>query len=197
MQTFLHENPGLRQRRDNIVKDFYASFDPSWLWQEWNRAEQSARTLVSGEGRHFRSYRIRGRTTLDLALNVAKPQFHRSSPIDRREWIGLMRKLKAVNHPLLPPTEVLSEQDDERLLIIQPYCEEALSLSEMPALRPLLSELEELLAREGLMLDDYWQLRNCRGHPFVIDFSELKRTAVDRDKTRLTLRKDAPKLSRS
>lgn len=187
MQTFLHENPGLRHRRDDIVKEFYANFDPSWLWQEWSRVERSPRTLIVGEGRHFKSYRIRGKGSLDLALNVAKQQFHKNSTVSRREWIGLMRKLKTVIHPLLPPTEVLSEQDDERLLIIQPYCEETLSLSEMPAIRPLLQELEKLLASHGLVLDDYWQLRNCRGHPFVIDFSELKRTAGGEDKARLTL----------
>lgn len=185
MQTFIHENQELRHRKDDIVKDFYLSFDPSWLWQEWERSEKSGRARIAGEGRHFRSYRIKGRGCLDLALNVAKSQFHRDSPVDRREWIVLMQKLKKVSHPLLPPTEVLSADDNEQLLIVQPFCEEAVSHNEIPKFRPMLGELESLLLTHGLYLDDYWQLRSCRGHPFVIDFSELK--GKPHPKSRLTL----------
>ncbi|RYZ67885.1 MAG: hypothetical protein EOP09_10300 [Proteobacteria bacterium] len=65
---------------------------------------------------------------------------------------------------------------DNLILFVMPFCEEALSLSEQnsPRMAARIESLRQLLQSEGLLMDDYWQLRTCRGYPFVIDFSELK-----------------------
>ncbi|RYZ57335.1 MAG: hypothetical protein EOP07_10195 [Proteobacteria bacterium] len=176
MQDISKEIHVLMRRRESLVEAFYRGFDPSRLWQEWDLSEHKAKRALTGEGRHFRSYRIPSPSGgLDLALNVAKPCFYSAGPQNIRNWIKACKSVKKLQHPLLPPFEVLEGLND-LVLFVMPYCEEALSLSEQnsPKMSAQINSLRDLLASEGWMMDDYWQLRTCRGYPFVIDFSELK-----------------------
>ncbi len=176
MQDISKEIHVLMRRRQSLVEAFYRVFDPSRLWQEWDQAEHKAKRTLCGEGRHFRSYRIPSPGGgLDLALNVAKPSFYKDSPEGIREWVRACKGVKKLQHPLLPPFEILQGIDD-LVLLVMPFCEDALSLSEMnsPKIAAQIESLSALLASEGWQMDDYWQLRSCRGYPFVIDFSELK-----------------------
>ena len=183
MQDISKEIHVLMRRSQSLVEAFYRVYDPSRLWQEWDDSERKGKRRLAGEGRHFRSYRIPSHGgELDLALNVAKPCFGQGRPDGIRQWIAACKSIKKFQHPLLPPFEVLEGLDD-LVLFVMPFCEEALSLSEQnsPKIGAQIESLRVLLASEGWLMDDYWQLRTCRGYPFVIDFSELKTIGKDRE----------------
>lgn len=176
MQDISKEIQVLMRRREALVEAFYRGYDPSRLWTEWDLAEHKSKRTLSGEGRHFRSYRIPSSGSgIDLALNVAKPCFYKAGPQDVRNWVKACKSVRKLQHPLLPPFEIL-EGIDDLLLFVMPYCEDALSLSEQnsPKMAAQIESLRQLLESEGWIMDDYWQLRTCRGYSFVIDFSELK-----------------------
>ncbi len=166
------------KRRQDLVDAFYRVYDPSRLWQEWDQAVHKYSRSLTGEGRHFKSYKIPlgGGRGLDIAMNVAKKSFFEGRHDLMREWVKSCKAIKSLTHPLLPPFEVLEGVDD-LVLFIMPFCEEALTLSQQnsPKISQQLKSLNDLLASHGYFMDDYWQLRTCRGYPFVIDFSELKR----------------------
>ncbi|RZA23019.1 MAG: hypothetical protein EOP10_13890 [Proteobacteria bacterium] len=165
------------RRRQDLIEAFYRVFDPSRLWQEWDQAVNKGARRLTGEGRHFKSFRIPQGTGrgIDLAMNVAKPCFHQGRSDLTREWVRACKSIKSLSHPLLPPFEVLEGAGD-LVLFVMPFCEEALTLSQQnsPKIAAQIKGLRDLLSAAGWMLDDYWQLRSCRGYPFVIDFSELK-----------------------
>jgi len=176
MQDISKEIHVLMRRRQGLMEAFHRAFDPSRLWSEWDLCVNQSKRAMCGEGRHFRSYRIPGLAGgLDLALNVAKPCFYQAGPQTTRNWTRALQSIKKLQHPLLPPFEVLEGLND-LVLFVMPYCEEALSLSEQnsPRMAAQIESLRVLLAEHGWIMDDYWQLRTCRGYPFVIDFSELK-----------------------
>ncbi len=183
MQDISKEIHVLMRSRQSLVEAFYRAFDPSRLWGEWEQAEHKSARTLSGEGRHFRSYRIpKTNGGLDLALNVAKPCFHQSGPQHIRNWKLALKAIRNLQHPLLPPFEVLEGMND-LILFVMPYCEEALSLTEQnsPKVSAQILGLRALLWNSGLVMDDYWQLRTCRGYTFVIDFSELKANHAPKD----------------
>lgn len=178
LEDVSQENLILMRRRQDLVEAFYRVYDPSRLWQEWDQATRKGTRDLNGEGRHFKSYKIpmgssRG---LDLAMNVAKPSFHMGRTDMTRDWVKACKAVKSLSHPLLPPFEVLEGAGD-LILFVMPFCEEALSLSQQnsPKISAQIASLRNLLLNHGYIMDDYWQLRTCRGYPFVIDFSELKR----------------------
>ena len=179
MESISKEIHRLNTEKSKLIEGFYKVYDPSRLWAEWREATKGNREL-SGEGRHFRSYRIPSPGGgLDLAINSAKASFYQERPKFIRNWVLACKALAQISHPLLPPFEVL-EGEDGHVLIVMPYCESALSPEQGRDLgiRKQLSELEVLLEREDWTLDDYWQLRCCQGHVFVTDFSELKRKSA-------------------
>lgn len=178
MEDVSKENLILMRRRQDLIEAFYRVYDPSRLWQEWEQATRQGTRSLTGEGRHFKSYKIpmvsnRG---LDLAMNVAKPSFHQGRTDLTRDWVKACKAVKSLSHPLLPPFEVLEGAGD-LILFIMPFCEEALTLSQQnsPKISGQIASLRDLLYAHGWLMDDYWQLRTCRGYPFVIDFSELKK----------------------
>ncbi|MBC7660861.1 MAG: hypothetical protein H7249_14280 [Chitinophagaceae bacterium] len=174
----------LMDARRVLVQGFYKSYDPSRLWQE-NKDIAKSRRHILGEGRHFRSYLIpRQGEGLDLAMNVAKLSFLERGPGERKSWLEACKGLMKVTHPLLPPFEVL-EGDNDALLFVMPYCEVPLSIDELKTspITTRMESLKRLLTEQGLIMDDYWQLRRCRGHEFITDFSDLKRSSVDFNQT--------------
>lgn len=180
MEEVSKENLVLMRRRQDLVEAFYRVYDPSRLWQEWDQAVNKRTRSLTGEGRHFKSFKIplagSGGRGLDLAMNVAKPSFHQGRSDLMRDWVKACKAIKSLSHPLLPPFEILEGVGD-LVLFIMPFCEEALTLSQQnsPKIATQIASLRALLLENGWILDDYWQLRTCRGYPFVIDFSELKK----------------------
>jgi hypothetical protein len=178
LQDVSQENLILMRRRQDLVEAFYRVYDPSRLWQEWDKAVNKGERPLTGEGRHFKSFKIPnvGTRGIDIAMNVAKPCFQQGRSDLIRNWVRACKSIKSLSHPLLPPFEILQGTGDLTLFIM-PFCEEALTLSQQNSARiaTQIASLRDLLAIQGWLLDDYWQLRSCRGYPFVIDFSELKR----------------------
>lgn len=162
----------LTLQRTAIVKDFYRSFDPSLSQQSLKQTHQLG--LALGEGRHFKSYRLPARGPLALAINLAKASFLDRDPRQKAEWKKSMAKLERLQHPLLPPFQLV--EDAENLGYVLPYCESAVPQSEWSrlGLSPWIEDCVASLASAGLWLDDYLQLRACRGHPLLIDYSDLK-----------------------
>lgn len=178
LENLAKENLVLMRRRQDLVEAFYRVYDPSRLWLEWDEAVNKGNRWVTGEGRHFKSYKIplgAGRG-VDLAMNVAKPSFHQGRSDLTRDWVRACKSIKSLTHPLLPPFEILEGVGD-LVLFVMPFCEEALTLSQQnsPKIAMQIHSFRDLLLEHGWIMDDYWQLRSCRGYPFVIDFSELKR----------------------
>lgn len=170
--SFLPQVRDLTESRQRIARDFYRSFDADLALTL--AADLSKTGEFLGEGRHFRSYRLRSRGSLDLVLNLAKPAFGLADGPKVGAWRGYMKALQRLAHPLLPPLEVLPS-GEAAAAFVMPYCEEIIPEKSWDdlGLRALLETFEAELALAGLILDDYWQLRSCQGHPFVTDFSEL------------------------
>lgn len=179
MEDVSQENLILMRRRQDLIEAFYRVYDPSRLWQEWDEAVNKGTRNLTGEGRHFKSFKIPMKSPrgMDLAMNVAKPSFHLGRTDKIRDWIKACKAVKSLTHPLLPPFEILEGASD-LILFIMPFCEEALSLSQQnsPKISTQIASLHDQLSAQGYVMDDYWQLRTCRGYPFVIDFSELKKS---------------------
>ncbi len=162
---------GLRQSKAALQQAFYRSLDSSLIRSGIVHGPAARLWSKIGEGRHFQCFRQPNYGGLDLCILLAKPAFLQQVSLSPKAWAADIRKLGTLDHPLVPPMEVI--EDIEFFAYVQPFCEADLVLT--PEIREVLRGLHENLRREGLELDDYQQLRSCQGHPFVIDFSELKR----------------------
>jgi hypothetical protein len=162
---------GLRQSKAALEQAFYRCLDSTVIRSGILHGPAHRIWSELGEGRHFQSFRLPGRSGMDLAVNLAKPGFLDAENRQRRQWSDDLKRLRVLEHPLIPPMEVI--EDTEFFAYVQPCCE-----TEQPLTADLKDALEDLgksLARLGLELDDYPQLRRCQGHPFVIDYSDLRR----------------------
>jgi hypothetical protein len=160
----------LRQTKAALEQGFYRSLDSSVIRSGLSQSPRFRDWELAGEGRHFQCFKLPGRGGMDLGILLAKPAFLKDDQPARREWIQNLRRVLALQHPLIPPMEVI--EDTEFFAYAQPFCEAELNVD--PRVASLLQDLEKAMAAEDLFLDDYPQLRRCQGHPFVIDFSELK-----------------------
>ncbi|HYX38733.1 MAG TPA: hypothetical protein VE954_36980 [Oligoflexus sp.] len=161
----------LRQSKAALEQAFYRSLDSSVIRSGLEHGTALRLWEVLGEGRHFQCFKLPGRGELDLAVLLAKPGFLQADSRQRRAWAADLQRLRSLNHPLVPPMEVM--EDAQFFAYVQPCCEAEQNLAGL--IQDALHDLHNSLARIGLELDDYPQLRRCQGHPFVIDFSELKR----------------------
>jgi hypothetical protein len=116
---------------------------------------------------------------MDLAVLIAKAAFLNADIQSRRAWTQDLKRLQNLQHPLIPPMEVI--EDTDFFAYVQPYCEAELKMD--AGIREAWLDLQEGLKSLHLQLDDYPQLRRCQGHPLVIDFSELKRETNSSVKT--------------
>jgi hypothetical protein len=161
----------LRQSKAGLEKAFYGSLDSSLIRSAILGGSAFRTWQKLGEGRHFRCLRLTQPDRLDLAINLAKPSFLRAEKRLRKQWAADLQQLRGLDHPLIPPMEVLD--DSEFFAYIQPCCDQELTISS--EIRQLLEDMQRAMNSRGLELEDYPQLRTCQGHPFVIDFSELNR----------------------
>ncbi|WP_141734838.1 hypothetical protein [Oligoflexus tunisiensis] len=161
----------LRQSKAALEQAFSRSLDTSVIRSGIMRAQGTRNWDLVGEGRHFQCFKLPGRGGMDLAVLVAKPSFLKDELQARRRWALDLNRLSALAHPLVPPMEVMDDTDF--FAYVQPYCDAEQPMTE--AIQAVLLDLQKSLAGLELELDDYTQLRCCQGHPFVIDFSELKR----------------------
>lgn len=162
----LPQEQELSRERKAIACDFYRVYEPSLARDFIEKLPK--REFELGAGRHFTSFLYKTQGLLDLVVNVGRPAFLEKS----ENWAGRMQKLQKLDHPLLPPFELWPGAEG---VYVMPYCEQIVSPAVWRAsgLSPLLDSFQLALQAAGLALDDYWQLRTCRGHPFVTDFSDL------------------------
>jgi hypothetical protein len=164
----------LRQSKAALEKAFSRSLDTSVIRSGIMQGHVERQWNLVGEGRHFQCFKLPGRGAMDLAVLLARPAFLKGELQARRLWARDLKRLLTLAHPLIPPMEVMD--DTEFFAYVQPFCEAELHVT--AAIQTALRDLQTALASQELELDDYTQLRSCQGHPFVIDFSELKRLPV-------------------
>lgn len=160
----------LRETKAALEQGFYRSLDSSVIRSGLSQSPRFRSWELTGEGRHFQCFKLPGRGGMDLGILLAKSAFLNADQPMRRLWIENLKRLAALQHPLIPPIEVI--EDTEFFAYVQPFCEVELSLDR--TVQSLLDDLTRTMDAVDLFLDDYPQLRRCQGHPFVIDFSELK-----------------------
>jgi hypothetical protein len=160
----------LRETKAALEQGFYRSLDSSVIRSGLSQSPRFRSWELAGEGRHFQCFKLPGRGGMDLGILLAKPAFLNSDQPTRLLWIENLKRLAALQHPLIPPMEVI--EDTEFFAYVQPFCEAELIIDN--GIVSLLQDLEKAMDKADLFLADYPQLRRCQGHPFLIDFSELK-----------------------
>jgi len=163
-------------QENQLRAKFYRCYDPVALYQFITRirgmSEDARRGLPEflGEGVHFQSFEFRASDFI-MAVNVAKSTFLRRGDLEVARWkdaMGIARTLE--NAELIPPMEVLSIGDS--LAVIMPKGGEVSKFTGRK-LESQLLDTARALGRAGLVLDDYPQLREAGGVPFIIDWSDL------------------------
>ncbi len=163
-------------QENQLRAQFYRCYDPVAVYQFITRirgmSEDERRGLAGflGEGTHFQSFEFRVGEFM-MAVNVAKSTFLRRGDLEVARWkdaMGIARSLENAN--LIPPMEVLSIGDC--LAVIMPKGSEVSKFAERK-LESQILDTARALGRAGLVLDDYPQLREVAGVPFIIDWSDL------------------------
>lgn len=161
----------LSESKARIEKAFYRFYDPAMVEQFWTqKLRDSHRREVRSEGRHFFCYALDRNPSFSFALLLAKPSFFEAKGRDLSTWIAAIKTLKSLQHPWVPPLELLTRPGE--LALVQPFCQ---------GHRPLLAkdlqawhQLQQNLAIYGLEINDYGQLAEFEGHPFFLDYSDLQ-----------------------
>jgi hypothetical protein len=168
--------PTTGQASQVLKAAFYESFDPSaiaaFLRGLSGKTESQRRDVEGflGEGSHFQSFRMSTRP-LELAVSVAKSTFTNRGELALKRWreaLNLARKIEG--ETLVPPMEVI--QSDGLTALVMPRGTDLTKASNAAA-NQRLHETSKALGSAGLVLDDYPQLRQAQGVPFIIDWSDL------------------------
>lgn len=158
---------------------FFQSFDASQassLTQRLAKMTETERRNQSdflGEGLHFQTFQLSSKP-MNLVIKVAKSSFLNQGFQELKRWRRAIQQLKTVTHnTLIPPMEVFEYAG--MIAVVMPRGQH---LSKQPTLSvPLDTELYETaqaLRQAGLVLDDYPQLLQCNGIPFIRDWSDLQ-----------------------
>ena len=114
--------------KSKLTELFYRSLDLSLIRSELQEKRHlTAAWSCSGEGRHFRCYRYVQPGALDLAILLAKPAFLDSDVTLRTEWGLDLRRLHRLDHPMVPPLDLI--EDQAFLAYVQPFCKEVIKLT--------------------------------------------------------------------
>ncbi len=159
-----------------LVQGFYRGWDPSFAGSTLNALAQGRGPEAIGEGTFFSCYPLRAADPRDLktVLLLAKPSFYRQGPRYLEAWRQAMLRMRSLEHPLLPPFELL-ESPKGQVAYGMPYLAQALGSEAQrhPSFDRQRCELEALFAAKGLHLGDLWQFRLWQGQPLLCDFSDL------------------------
>lgn len=163
-------------RGNDLQARFYTSFDGSALMSFVQRlvglSEEERRGLdfFLGEGFHFQSFEYKAQS-LPMAVNLAKPSFLRQGDLALNRWkkaMDIARTMEQVS--LIPPMEIISGKN--YLAVVMPKGA-VLPRNRERGIDDLLRDTAKALSQVGLALDDYPQLREALGVPFIIDWSDL------------------------
>jgi hypothetical protein len=165
----------MKQATD-LQSRFYNSFDGSallsFVHRLLNLSDEEKRGLDSflGEGFHFQSFEYKAHA-LPLAVNLAKSSFLRQGDLVLNRWKRAMEIARSMERvSLIPPMEVISGQN--YLAVVMPKGQVLAKIQERKV-DDLLRDTAKALSEVGLALDDYPQLREACGVPFIIDWSDL------------------------
>jgi hypothetical protein len=155
---------------------FYESFDESRVTTLLSRlapmSEQSRRGLDQfiGEGSHFQSFSASG-LPLDLVVNVAKASFMKGGDVHIKQWCEAMTKARSIeSDTLIPPMVVVKHAG--LIAVVMPKGQDV-DRDAAKSVGPQLLATAKALGGAGLVLDDYPQVRQALGVPFIIDWSDL------------------------
>jgi len=164
-------------RETHLRSRFYNVFDSAALTSfvarlsEMSEEARRGHTKFIGEGAHFQSFEFAA-GGLALAVNLAKMSFVRRGDLAIARWkdaLSLARNLEHVD--LIPPMELLA-LNANTIAIVMPKGE-IVSKTRGRHVESLICDTAKALSRAGLVLDDYPQVREVEGVPFIIDWSDL------------------------
>lgn len=155
---------------------FYSSFDESAIATILSRlariAEIDRRQEKNfiGEGTHFQSFELSTKP-LALVANVAKNSFTRQGDAAVSRWQEALSLAQSLEAPtLVPPLAIVRSAG--LLAIVMPKGLEV-ARGQAKLIDQQLIDTAKALGSLGLVLDDYPQIREAMGVPFIIDWSDL------------------------
>jgi len=172
---------GLRQAdRLRLQDHFNQAFDHSralGAFRALRRSSIPAGIRSIGVGTHFAAYQLPAMPAMNLVLKVAHEDFC-SDPHQLSKWLRCLERLRHQPIELIAPFAVL--QEDERVALVCPYGdgEAAGAQPHWLPLDVLKATFVQQLAKEGLMIADYLQLRCWQGVPFLADMSDLNELKI-------------------
>ena len=160
----------------DLKRQFLQSLDVAVIRSLANDSRIPNGWRLLGEGMHFRSYLLQEVDMTEAAVrpvvSIAKPGFCRGLAAEQDRWLAAMAQLSTCQHVLIPP--LFAARYEDVCLYAKPYCSEPIKLTDNAEVSDLWQSLQNVLAERRLELDDYPQIAACFGHPFVIDWSDLK-----------------------
>lgn len=164
--------------RDYQVRvKFYQAFDASFVSQFVSKllglseVERRGHQSLLGEGFHFQSFDLLV-NGFPMAVNIAKESFLAAGDLRVSRWKADLEKVRALEGiDLIPPLEILSFS--RGLAVVLPKGDQLSKTLEKRA-EAMLLEMARALGHAGLALNDYPQLRQTFGVPFIIDWSDLQ-----------------------
>lgn len=152
-----------------MKKEFYFNWDHSYFEQLFQKKDSLHRL---GAGRHFSAYLCR-RAGFHYVLCVSHPSFFEAQRAKPQSWINCMKALKELDHPWIPPFELM--ECSNCFAYVRPYCE-TLRMDSGRGDAVCNKQFEKVLAEAGLVLDDYWHFGFWKNeHQIMIDWSDLRR----------------------
>lgn len=156
---------------------FYQAFDAPVVSQFVSKllglseVERRAHRALLGEGVHFQSFELLV-NDFSMAVNLAKESFLAAGDLYVSRWKADLEKVRTLQGvDLIPPIEILSFS--RGLAVVLPKGDQLSKALEKRA-EAMLLEMARALGHLGLALNDYPQLRQTLGVPFIIDWSDLQ-----------------------
>lgn len=157
----------------DLRRRFHASIDHRYiknLLANLHHSNPPFPLRALGAGAHFEAYSLEN-NGLRLVVKRAREGFLSNLPGLRRAWIAAMRSIQNSPIPMVPPFELFEEVDT--LAYVMPFGE---NLDRpLPALE--VEGLVEALASRGLEITDYPQFRWIEANPYIVDWSDLKKSS--------------------
>lgn len=164
------------QHPTELKTQFYNSFDASLVngflakIAGMNETERRSMKGFLGEGTHFQSFEIAA-NPIPLAVNVAKESFVRRGQKAIDKWqraIEIARSLDDAT--LVPPMDISYGHGLMAVVMPKGRLPEKTGSKLIDS---MLLDTSRALGQAGLALDDYPQIREAMGVPFIVDWSDL------------------------
>ena len=164
------------QLREMFYRAYDASLITSFMGRLAAMSETERRSVPGflGEGMHFQSFEVAA-VPMPLAVNIAKASFSKRGEAALARWEDAIRRARSLEgDSLIPPMDVVNAFG--LTAIVMPKGKQV-SQQGTRVLDSMLLETSRALGQAGLVLDDYPQVREALGVPFIVDWSDLKAIA--------------------